>query len=63
MDFARKLLDSGSYNVNEVGLKIGYSAREVISLRHSKKEIYTNPKYLMSININISQALILHIKQ
>jgi AraC-like DNA-binding protein len=24
-DFARKLLDSGSYNVNEVGLKIGYS--------------------------------------
>jgi AraC-like DNA-binding protein len=24
MDFA-KLLDSGSYNVNEVGLKIGYS--------------------------------------
>jgi AraC-like DNA-binding protein len=24
MDFARKL-DSGSYNVNEVGLKIGYS--------------------------------------
>jgi AraC-like DNA-binding protein len=25
MDFARKLLDSGSYNVNEVGLKIGYS--------------------------------------
>jgi AraC-like DNA-binding protein len=30
MDFARKLLDSGSYNVNEVGLKIGYST-EVIS--------------------------------
>ncbi|MBC7438616.1 MAG: helix-turn-helix transcriptional regulator, partial [Flavobacterium sp.] len=25
MDYARKLLDSGSYNVNEVGLKIGYS--------------------------------------
>ena len=25
MDFARKLLDSGSYNVNEVGFKIGYS--------------------------------------
>jgi hypothetical protein len=27
MDFARKLLDSGSYNVNEVGLKID-TARE-----------------------------------
>ena len=25
MDYARQLLDSGSYNVNEVGLKIGYS--------------------------------------
>ena len=25
MDYARRLLDSGSYNVNEVGLKIGYS--------------------------------------
>lgn len=25
MEYARKLLDSGSYNVNEVGLKIGYS--------------------------------------
>ena len=24
MDYARQLLDSGSYNVNEVGLKIGY---------------------------------------
>ena len=25
MEYARQLLDSGSYNVNEVGLKIGYS--------------------------------------
>jgi AraC-like DNA-binding protein len=40
MDFARKLLDSGSYNVNEVGLKIGYST--VISSPHSK--FATTPK-------------------
>jgi YesN/AraC family two-component response regulator len=48
MDFARKLLDSGSYNVNEVGLKIGYSTG---SHRRIQKKFATTPKkYLMSIN-------------
>jgi hypothetical protein len=51
MDFARKLLDSGSYNVNEVGLKKD-TAQEVISSPHSKKFATTPKKYLMSININ-----------
>ena len=38
MDFARKLLDSGSYNVNEVGLKIGYSTGSHL-LRRSRKSL------------------------
>jgi AraC-like DNA-binding protein len=42
MDFARKLLDSGSYNVNEVGLKIGYSTGSHFSC--IQKKFATTPK-------------------
>jgi hypothetical protein len=49
MDFARKLLDSGSYN--EVGLKIGYST-EVISSPHSKEICYHTKKILNVNNPN-----------
>lgn len=44
MEFAEKLLDSGDYNVNEVGLKVDYStsshfisAFKKNSGRHQKK--------------------------
>ncbi|MFQ3174562.1 MAG: AraC-like DNA-binding protein [Flavobacterium sp.] len=52
MDFARKLLDSGSYNVNEVGLKIGYSTGSHFIAAFKKKFATTPKKYLMSINTN-----------
>ena len=50
MDYARKLLDSGSYNVNEVGLKIGYSTGSHFIAAFKKKFTTTPKKYLMSIN-------------
>jgi AraC-like DNA-binding protein len=52
MDFARKLLDSGSYNVNEVGLKIGYSTGSHFIAAFKKKYGTTPKKYLLSINPN-----------
>ena len=53
MDYARKLLDSGSYNVNEVGLKIGYSTGSHFISAFKKKFATTPKKYLMSLNQNI----------
>jgi AraC-like DNA-binding protein len=53
MDFARQLLDSGSYNVNEVGLKIGYSTGSHFIAAFKKKFATTPKKYLMSINTNV----------
>jgi AraC-like DNA-binding protein len=50
MDYARQLLDSGSYNVNEVGLKIGYSTGSHFIAAFKKKFATTPKKYLMSIN-------------
>lgn len=50
MEYARKLLDSGSYNVNEVGLKIGYSTGSHFIAAFKKKFATTPKKYLMSIN-------------
>lgn len=50
MDTARKLLDSGSYNVNEVGLKIGYSTASHFISAFKKKFGTTPKKYLMSMN-------------
>jgi AraC-like DNA-binding protein len=52
MDSARKLLDSGSYNVNEVGLKIGYSTGSHFIAAFKKKFGTTPKKYLMAINPN-----------
>ena len=53
MDYARQLLDSGSYNVNEVGLKIGYSTGSHFIAAFKKKYATTPKKYLMSINSNV----------
>ncbi|NHM07867.1 helix-turn-helix transcriptional regulator [Flavobacterium sp. CYK-4] len=52
MDYARRLLDSGSYNVNEVGLKIGYSTGSHFIAAFKKKFATTPKKYLMSIHSN-----------
>ncbi|WP_202704140.1 AraC family transcriptional regulator [Flavobacterium sp. UGB4466] len=59
MDFARKLLDSGCYNVNEVGLKIGYSTGSHFIAGFKKKFATTPKKYLMSINTNFKTVSIL----
>lgn len=53
MEYARKLLDSGTYNVNEVGLKIGYSTASHFIAAFKKKFGTTPKKYLMSINTNV----------
>ena len=53
MDYARRLLDTGSYNVNEVGLKIGYSTGSHFIAAFKKKFGTTPKKYLMSINVNV----------
>ena len=53
MDYARQLLDSGSYNVNEVGLKIGYSTGSHFIAAFKKKFGTTPKKYLMNLSVNI----------
>ncbi len=50
METARKLLDSGSYNVNEVALKIGYSTGSHFIAAFKKKFGTTPKKYLMSLS-------------
>ncbi len=49
MECARKLLDSGEYNVNEVGLKIGYSTSSHFIAAFKKKFGTTPKKYIMSL--------------
>ncbi len=46
MDYARQLLDSGKYNVNEVGLKVGYSTGSHFISAFKKKYGTTPKKYL-----------------
>lgn len=46
LEYARKLLDSGSYNVNEAGLKIGYSTSSHFIAAFKKKFGITPKKYL-----------------
>lgn len=50
MEFARKLLDSGEYNVNEVGLKVGYSTSSHFIAAFKKKFGTTPKKYIMSLS-------------
>lgn len=49
MEYARKLLDTGDYNVNEVGLKIGYSTSSHFIAAFKKKFGTTPKRYLTSI--------------
>lgn len=50
LEYARQLLDSGSYNVNEVGLKIGYSTSSHFIAAFKKKFGTTPKKYLQNLN-------------
>jgi AraC-like DNA-binding protein len=50
MEVARKMLESGENNVNEVGLKVGYSASSHFISAFKKKYGTTPKKYLMSLN-------------
>ena len=50
MDIARKMLESVYCNVNEVGLKVGYSTSSHFIAAFKKKYGTTPKKYLMSLN-------------
>ena len=50
MEVARKLLESGENNVNEVGLKVGYSTASHFIAAFKKKYGTTPKKYLMSLS-------------
>lgn len=52
MEYARKLLDSNEYNVNEVGLKVGYSTSSHFIAAFKKKFGTTPKKYVMSLTSN-----------
>jgi AraC-like DNA-binding protein len=49
MDYARKMLESNKYNVNEVGLRIGYSTASHFIAAFKRKYGTTPKKYLMSL--------------
>jgi AraC-like DNA-binding protein len=50
MEVARKLLESGDNNVNEVGHKVGYSTSSHFIAAFKKKYGTTPKKYIMSLN-------------
>lgn len=51
MEYARKLLEHGQYNVNEVGLKVGYSTGSHFIAAFKKKFGTTPKKYIQSVNL------------
>ncbi len=48
MEYARKMLETGNHNVNEVGLKVGYSTASHFIASFKKKYGTTPKKYLTS---------------
>ncbi len=48
MEYARKMLETGSHNVNEVGLRVGYSTASHFIASFKKKYGTTPKKYLIS---------------
>ena len=50
MEHARRLLETGQHNVNEVGLKVGYSTSSHFISAFKKKYGTTPKKYLMSLS-------------
>ncbi|MCG2430556.1 helix-turn-helix transcriptional regulator [Aequorivita xiaoshiensis] len=51
MEVARQLLATGSHNVNEVGLKVGYSTSSHFISAFKKKFGTTPKKFLMGLNV------------
>ena len=51
LELARQILATGSHNVNEVGLKVGYSTASHFISAFRKKFGTTPKKYLMSLNL------------
>ncbi|AFL80800.1 DNA-binding domain-containing protein, AraC-type [Aequorivita sublithincola DSM 14238] len=51
MEVARQLLASGSHNVNEVGLKVGYSTSSHFIAAFKKRFGTTPKKFLMGLNV------------
>lgn len=49
MDYARKMLETNQHNVNEVGLRVGYSTASHFIAAFKKKYGTTPKKYLMSL--------------
>jgi len=49
MEYARRLLDSGQYNVNEIGLRIGYSTSSHFIAAFRKKYGTTPKKYMKEL--------------
>lgn len=49
MDYARRLLESGQYNVSEIGLRIGYSTSSHFIAAFKKKYGTTPKKYVMAL--------------
>ena len=49
MELARKLLESGKYNVNEIGLRLGYSTSSHFIASFKKKYGTTPKKYVTSL--------------
>ncbi len=52
MDYARKMLETNQHNVNEVGLRVGYSTASHFIAAFKKKYGTTPKKYLMSLANN-----------
>ncbi len=50
MEYARKLLETNQHNVNEVGLKIGYSTASHFIAAFKKKYGTTPKQYVLSLN-------------
>ena len=50
MEFARKLLETNTVNINEVGLKVGYSTSSHFIAAFKKKFGITPKKYVQSLN-------------
>lgn len=49
MEYARKMLETGQHNVNEVGLRVGYSTASHFISAFKKKYGTTPKKYLMAL--------------
>lgn len=50
MEYARKMLETGQHNVNEVGLRVGYSTASHFISAFKKKYGTTPKKYLMALS-------------